>query len=266
MKFLLNKLYYNEFQGKDLVHDELLKMVVYDEFKNIYGLISYGTDDNDLINATGDTLFVGTWESLFGSQFESLIVPVEQDLESVVKKSTIDSLRSFFRKVYHYFTLDGFKKKLIESDEIMAYSNNDKSIPKIQFQKYKPKMEKGLFEKFFDPNKSIYEIHGSAWSNDFTIYLDQVMNLINKDVLVLHTKGDITHRPGMKFGIISDSVVNNDMNANSLDSKGTKNANKEITGLFNVVKVRHVVKPNSREKDNFMEKLFLSRNFVAEKK
>lgn len=266
IKFLLNKLYYNEFNGENLIHDEKLKLLVYDEFKNIYGVINYGVD-TEFITSSKDTMYNGTWESLFGSQFESLTEPVEQNLKSTVKKSTIDALKQFFKKTYHYFTLDGFKDKLIKSEEIIDYSHKDDSFPKdVGYQEYLAKMNIDIFKKFFPDDKFKYDVHGSEWNNDFTIYLDQVTDLINKDVLILYTKGDITHRPGMKFGITDDSVAQNDIEANAKDAKEAKNASKEIIGLFNVVKVKHIVNPNSNEKDTFMEELSLSRNFVAKQK
>lgn len=267
IKILLGKLYQNEFKGSSLNFDDMLKMIVYDEFSNKYGIIKYGVDAENFINGTKDTISIGTWESLFGSQFEALTEPVEQDLESVTKKSNTDLLKSFFKRVYHFFSISGFQSRNIDSESIMTYSYNDQSIPKnMKYQNYESRISKENFSKYFkimDPNKANYEVHGSSWNNEFTVYFDQITNLIYKDVLVLHTKGDITHRPGMKYGIVSDAVISNDDEQKSKDSKFSKKANKEIIGAFNVVKVTHVVQPNSKTKDNFTEKIFLSRNFMA---
>lgn len=260
--YLLNKLYYDVFSGENLIHDDLLKLLIYDEFANSYGVVGYGIDQENTPGAK-DSLFIGTWESLFGTTFEALTNPKGQDLQSVIKKTNTDSLKTFFRKVYHYFTISGFQKAWSEPGAILEWIQSNPSIPKSKFQKYEPKLKSTQFKKFF-PDGSKYEQHGSTWNNDFTIYSDQVTNLINKDVLVLHTKGDITHRPGMKFGIVSDAVALTNIDASVFDAKETRYSAKEIIGLFNVVKVRHIVKPNSTMQDNFTEKLFLSRNFVSE--
>lgn len=264
IKFLLNKLYYNEIKDGKILHTDTTKFIVYNEFENKYGVITYGENSEFIKGFADGTDYIGTWVSLFGSSFEALTEPTEQDFGSVVKKSTIDSLKSFFTKVYHYFTIDGFQKTEIKSDEIVSYYTGS-DIPKGGYQKYIPKVTKDNIEKYFKPtDTNKFEEHGSQWSNDFTIYLDHVTNLINKDVLVLHTKGDITHMPGMHFAIMDDAELMNDTNQSSSGAKSTINKNNELKGAFNVVKVSHVVKPNSKEKDNFTERIYLSRNFIAE--
>ena len=195
----------------------------------------------------------GTMVALDGKTFEQLISGKEQGFTSVSKSGFLPFVMNFFGYDVYNFRTEGIGPITYYKTEQISEFFNQKSLnfgEKIKFDANELKQflfgDNGMFPETIN----YFRQYSSSHFNDGT-FQKLLESLLTRDVLVFETTGNLTHMPGLIYTIAGK---NKKEGGKGFDSE----VNKNILGIFHVVKAVHTIVPVSKgDGERYREKLFL---------
>ena len=256
LPYLFNRLYYNKKQ-----FEQSLKFIAYEPLKDWYRLIDYEDEKTWPKIAKPLTLL-----SLFETQYEGMLFSVSNQLASVVAKPQTKTYEDVFdHGIWNYDKTDNsfdFQTFSFSSEDLITFQNNKtKTFNSSSQWMPEDKYPEQLNIDWFKNEKKTYAVQTSLWNNDYSIYQNVLDNMMKRDALIVNTEGDITHQPGCLAGVVLDRTIEKNPDMTAAQKEELNRKHRQIEGLFQIVKVRHMYKP-STPAPSYTENLVLGRNFI----
>ena len=184
----------------------------------------------------------------------------------VIKKQTQTYQDMFVHKIWsHDKELNSIKsdKTSFTIDDMNVLLNSKSKNSNVNGQNVMDKYNK-LNQKWFTLGHNLSERYckdTTFWNKDFSIYRDVLDDMMSRDALILNIDGDITHQAGCALGISLDRTIEKIPEITAKQKKELYEKHRQIEGLFQIVKVRHMYKP-STPYPSYTENVVLGRNFI----
>lgn len=257
LPYLFDRLYLAKNQ-----YEITLKFIAYDPLEDQYRLIDY-SDETTWPTVSKPLIVL----SLFDTEFEQMLFSKNSQMASVViKKQTQTYQDMFVHKIWsHDKELNSIKsdKTSFTIDDMNVLLNSKSKNSNVNGQNVMDKYNK-LNQKWFTLGHNLSERYckdTTLWNKDFSIYRDVLDDMMSRDALILNIDGDITHQAGCALGISLDRTIEKIPEITAKQKKELYEKHRQIEGLFQIVKVRHMYKP-STPYPSYTENVVLGRNFI----
>ena len=239
-------------------YEMTLKFIAYNPLKDEYRLIDY-SDDTTWPTIAKPIVVL----SLFDTEFEQMIFSKNSQMASVVSKKQTEAYKDLFdHNIWSHdkeLNLINLLETSFKSEDLRTLLNSKSKNSNVSNQ--------NVMDKYNELNPlwftlgTRYNQNTSLWNKDSSVYQDVLDDMLKRDALILNIDGDITHQAGCALGITLDRTIDRLPEITAQQKKELYEKHRQIEGLFQILKVRHMYKP-STPYPSYTENVILGRNFI----